>query len=776
MRQEQVNTFEGGLVYDLNPLVTPNNVLTDVVNGTFITFNGNELSLQNDAGNIVINIKDSNDTIPTYNPTLSYTVGNKVATTDGRTNQLRYWLCVSNTNIGEDPKSYPNKWEEYIVRLSPGFYPLAVKEYGGVLYIISGKNILKMSEIYQSDKIYSKGDIVRLGLDYIGQEIQGHFYMSLKYNNNEPISNTAYWKYLGDIEEAKKYDEVEFGSYPSPNRISNNNSNTQEESISSSQISSTKILNEATLGPGDYLTFDNTTLDLDYITRPGEHPPRFYIVKLQQQLSSGYKDLTQDINDAFINFSGNKNEHWLNSPEFKFFTPHLFRGKIGVSLEITPLKSFTISNSPLSYNPTTKKYSTSIIASVHYWDNVYGIKVSGFEFTATIEGISTPIVIGSVSNVAGADYDRHVFQIFTLNDIDYINTGKILNIIVKPIFMYNNTNIAWNELPIEYSNNYIRERNILIYDKASSGGISISKALQLFPQLNACDLSNPGYRKYTILPLVNSYGDLVDMNLSTTSTPYVLTLWGESAPINTLSVGTYYLSGNSISTILWSSDYSSPQYDAVKAILGAEILNTQVIIEDLSCELIPFTLKIHGANDNTRIVITQQGMSYVDLFGSENTFLVRKGISFGIYVIPEEHYYETIEDTRVINEATTSNYTLIANLTLHAFDDFRILGWLHSPPTWSPIAAEVTYKDILLVDNYGSQMVTITKVLETNSTYYPSAIILMDGFEAVKFYSEVYSYRLVGIPQTSQMIFYNTPNPLDFTMLSGSVFRITKNF
>jgi hypothetical protein len=166
-----------------------------------------------------------------------------------------------------------------------------------------------MSEIYQSDKIYSKGDIVRLGLDYIGQEIQGHFYMSLKYNNNEPISNTAYWKYLGDIEEAKKYDEVEFGSYPSPNRISNNNSNTQEESISSSQISSTKILNEATLGPGDYLTFDNTTLDLDYITRPGEHPPRFYIVKLQQQLSSGYKDLTQDINDAFINFSGNKNEH-----------------------------------------------------------------------------------------------------------------------------------------------------------------------------------------------------------------------------------------------------------------------------------------------------------------------------------------------------------------------------------------------------------------------------------------------------------------------------------
>ena len=38
-----------GLNKDLNPIVTPNNVLTDNLNGTFITFNGDELSLQNDA-------------------------------------------------------------------------------------------------------------------------------------------------------------------------------------------------------------------------------------------------------------------------------------------------------------------------------------------------------------------------------------------------------------------------------------------------------------------------------------------------------------------------------------------------------------------------------------------------------------------------------------------------------------------------------------------------------------------------------------------------------
>ena len=54
MRQEAVNSFNGGLNYDLNPLTTPNSVLTDALNATFTTFNGDELMLQNDAGNTTI--------------------------------------------------------------------------------------------------------------------------------------------------------------------------------------------------------------------------------------------------------------------------------------------------------------------------------------------------------------------------------------------------------------------------------------------------------------------------------------------------------------------------------------------------------------------------------------------------------------------------------------------------------------------------------------------------------------------------------------------------
>lgn len=51
MSQEATNTFSEGLIMDLNPLTTPNNVLTNCLNGTFITFNGNEFVLQNDMGN-----------------------------------------------------------------------------------------------------------------------------------------------------------------------------------------------------------------------------------------------------------------------------------------------------------------------------------------------------------------------------------------------------------------------------------------------------------------------------------------------------------------------------------------------------------------------------------------------------------------------------------------------------------------------------------------------------------------------------------------------------
>ena len=80
------NTFQDGLVMDSHPLATPNNVLTNCLNGTLITYNGNELILQNDVGN---------SKIP-----------------DGHN----------------------------FVQLKDGFVPIGLKEFGGILYIFSVNN------------------------------------------------------------------------------------------------------------------------------------------------------------------------------------------------------------------------------------------------------------------------------------------------------------------------------------------------------------------------------------------------------------------------------------------------------------------------------------------------------------------------------------------------------------------------------------------------------------------------------------------------------------
>lgn len=86
-RKEAINTFTDGMVSDLNPLNTPNTVLTDCLNGTLITYDGNEFTLQNDKGNyplkncklpenyIPVGVKEYGDIlyIVSYNP-----VDNKV--------------------------------------------------------------------------------------------------------------------------------------------------------------------------------------------------------------------------------------------------------------------------------------------------------------------------------------------------------------------------------------------------------------------------------------------------------------------------------------------------------------------------------------------------------------------------------------------------------------------------------------------------------------------------------------------------------------------------
>ena len=96
------NSFSDGMVKDINPINVPATALTDCKNGTILTYNGNELCLQNDMGNF------------------------------GLKN------C----------------------KLSPGYVPVGLKEYGGILYIVSYNPATDRTEIgsYPSTKVNARLD------------------------------------------------------------------------------------------------------------------------------------------------------------------------------------------------------------------------------------------------------------------------------------------------------------------------------------------------------------------------------------------------------------------------------------------------------------------------------------------------------------------------------------------------------------------------------------------------------------------------------------------
>lgn len=132
-KQAQINVFTEGLNTDLHPLTTPNNILTDCINGTVITYNGNEFILQNDMGNY--------------------------------------------------------KLEK--AKLPSDYIPVGVKEYGGIIYIVSYNPIDKLCQIgsYPSPQtLFDNTDNVE-GQHYYGIDTSINDYSTFIGNIQDIINN-----------------------------------------------------------------------------------------------------------------------------------------------------------------------------------------------------------------------------------------------------------------------------------------------------------------------------------------------------------------------------------------------------------------------------------------------------------------------------------------------------------------------------------------------------------------------------------------------------------
>lgn len=132
MKKESVNTFsggqDGGLILDLHPSTTPNTVLTDNLNGTFITYNGNEYCLQNDRGNF------------------------------------------------------------QVAELNPGYIPIGAKEYNGIIYIVSVKNALKDGKIDTANCVTEIGTYPGINWSIERNDV-GEAKWKLDYNLYTPLGN-----------------------------------------------------------------------------------------------------------------------------------------------------------------------------------------------------------------------------------------------------------------------------------------------------------------------------------------------------------------------------------------------------------------------------------------------------------------------------------------------------------------------------------------------------------------------------------------------------------
>lgn len=204
-RQELSNVFSDGMISDLNPINTPKSVLTDCLNGTYITYNGNEFVLQNDMGNyklkncklptnfIPVGVKGYADIlyIVSYNPFTkeveigSYPAPQSIFTTSNEENK------VPSTNEELAPFNWPTEQNKSNTRQ----YPELIKTDKKPLFIFAGSDEetykLNPGDEFKLEGINNIGD-----LQYIYQHL--NFYVIDEDNKLYDLDDNDMYFYNGE--------------------------------------------------------------------------------------------------------------------------------------------------------------------------------------------------------------------------------------------------------------------------------------------------------------------------------------------------------------------------------------------------------------------------------------------------------------------------------------------------------------------------------------------------------------------------------------------------
>ncbi len=520
MKKETVNVFDGGLNKDLNPLVTPNNVLTDNLNGTFLTFNGDELSLQNDAGNT------------------------KIAEEGGE--------------VGKD-----------FVRLSDGFSPIGMKEYGGILYIVSGKK----------------------GYNDLGQRV-------------------------------KELDEIEFGSYPSPSNSGYKTFHGQKtielvyDKDRQNILYKSFIINNDYFKTGRYITFnivDDINLDVSNVQTDKDNT-KLYIIKLYLQLDNGVIDLTNDVWTKF-NYYKTQNPddtatHWLLSPGFEYYCPYSYNGRLSIKTVMS--------------EPTVELTKTSVTendSGIYSLD--FDVNIKDTEALSVDKCIlkywyksGEPIYLKKLVGGDGSEFLKQGINSFTIESIP--GNKEILYYEIMPYFKYKGTALSWEDFPLEFQQLYMNKGTVMLADKFKDVGFS-NGDYECVP--------NKGIRKVKELILEGRDGFLSPLDLEYISEgdkPYAFFLSGHSNP-HFISLGTYTIKNGyvDIENITQTAEEASRldmTSDIYTNVIKPVLQNTLVEIFDSSCSSSILKLRFSAPLDMTDPKTLKNGTLTIfqDIKGSVN--------------------------------------------------------------------------------------------------------------------------------------------------------------
>jgi len=586
MRQEAVNTFEGGVNYDLNPLTTPANILTDAINSGFITFNGDELALQTDAGNTTI------------------------------------------------------KYLETDVHLTQAFYPLGIKEYGGVLYIISGKHPTNTTSLYDTEVPYAVGDIVYntiLDVDY-------YFECLTAGGNNLPTSTISdeNWLYIGiEKDFINKYGSVEFGSYPSPEIINADIFDTSVDFDLVNEIATPgeefklelykpKIINRSIFRAGVYVNFhkvigstlvtDNISYDAftyDVTNKVATKNPasykNIYKVKLYHQLTNGYIDLTDNVWEQYAKYVGQNDAEdlnmtgpprfWFNDNNFNYHCPHNFKGKLVTSVELEELDVFKLSSIRVDYTDPNYEVNFGLTyTETAQWNQGISPNTCTIYYTTDGSEPNTQEVVLTTTVLTNQDVTSFIISFD--DTIPGTYNGKTMRYKIIPDFYFDGVEIDKVDIPQQFLDLHTIVGSQLITSEMA--GVKFITQ----PATNLCEVGNTGYRIADYLDLVNNNDENLDSNLDPAGTD-VYQFYNDNITPN---VGGNYLGSYTIGLtglaelasegpIMLNSNIR----DYVISLLEA----TLVKVYDVTCTTVILTVNVNATYGATIPITVMQGATSI---------------------------------------------------------------------------------------------------------------------------------------------------------------------